>query len=197
MSIFRYVLLALSLLLTACQQPVPHYSAQQWEAQRPQVEALTQWNLTGKLAIVTAKKKGSLRLFWQQNGDDYRLNLSTVLGTRVLELSRQGNRILLTDEDGKEHVSNDPALLIYRLTGWLLPIDELPTWIKGLPGAAQYGLSQDGQLAWVQDEQWQLTYQEFASQATGRGELRLPTRLDLKGPDTRLKLMINQWNLQP
>lgn len=115
----------------------------------------------------------------------------------MLELSRQGNRILLTDEDGKEHVSNDPALLIYRLTGWLLPIDELPTWIKGLPGAAQYGLSQDGQLAWVQDEQWQLTYQEFASQATGRGELRLPTRLDLKGPDTRLKLMINQWNLQP
>ncbi|ALP41108.1 lipoprotein insertase outer membrane protein LolB [Aeromonas schubertii] len=189
----RLILLTLALLLAGCATtPQPQRQQVDWSQERLRLEQLTHWQLSGKLAIITEKEKGSARLNWQQEGDDYRLNLTSVIGTHILELSRQSGRLTLIDRDGNRHQSQDAGDLIYRLTGWELPIDGLPEWIKGLPGEARYTLNPDKSLASVTDGAWQIDYQQYRDQ----DGYRLPHQLSLQGEGTRLKLLINEWSLK-
>ncbi len=195
MNLSRLMLIGLALLLSACatRPPEPQYDDARWRAQRAQLEALTHWTLSGKLAITSAKGNGSARLYWEQRGDDYRLNLSSLLGTRIMDMHKTGSRIAITDDRGEEHVAKDPDALIYQLTGWHLPVAQLPIWIKGLPGQARYQLGNDGRLQQVRTAEWRLDYQGFEPQ---QGWL-LPSRMELNGPETRIRMAINQWQVGP
>lgn len=187
-----FALLTLTLLLGGCvTPPQPQRQQVDWSIERDRLERLDHWQLSGKLAIITEQERGSARLNWQQDGDDYRLNLTSLIGTHILELNRQQGRLTLIDRDGKTHQSQNASALIYQLTGWDLPIDGLPLWIKGLPGKAHYQLNADKSLASVSDGAWQIDYQQYQDQ----DGYRLPHQLSLQGEQTRIKLQINQWSL--
>ena len=66
--------LALLLGLAGCAQPLQptQYNELVWRGQREKLEQLDHWSLTGKLAIFTPQQKGSTRLNWKQQGNDYR-----------------------------------------------------------------------------------------------------------------------------
>ncbi|UNP87647.1 lipoprotein insertase outer membrane protein LolB [Aeromonas encheleia] len=189
----RIFSLACLLLLAGCTTTSPQRDQVNWQQERARLELLTHWQLSGKMAIITAQQKGSARLNWQQDGDDYRLNLSSIVGTHILELSRSKGEVTLIDNDGKQHQSQDAEALIYQLTGWNIPVQGLPEWIKGLPGKAEFELNPDASLASVRDGQWQIVYGDYRDQAG----YRLPHLLTMTGQGSRLKLQINQWTLTP
>lgn len=189
----RIFSLACLLLLAGCTTTSPQRDQVNWQQERARLERLTHWQLSGKMAIITAQQKGSARLNWQQDGDDYRLNLSSIVGTHILELSRSKGEVTLIDNDGKQHQSQDAEALIYQLTGWNIPVQGLPEWIKGLPGKAEFELNPDASLASVRDGQWQIVYGDYRDQAG----YRLPHLLTMTGQGSRLKLQINQWTLTP
>ncbi|WP_349922511.1 lipoprotein insertase outer membrane protein LolB [Aeromonas veronii] len=189
----RIFSLACLLVLAGCTTTSPQRDQVNWQQERARLERLDHWQLSGKMAIITPQQKGSARLNWQQNGDDYRLNLSSIIGTHILELSRTRGEVTLIDNDGKTHRSEDAEALVYQLTGWNIPVKGLPEWIKGLPGQAEFELNPDASLASVRDGQWQIVYGDYRDQAG----YRLPHLLTMTGQGSRLKLQINQWNLVP
>lgn len=179
------------LLLAGCTTTQPQRDQVNWQKERTRLEQLSHWQLSGKMAIITAQQKGSARVNWQQNGDDYRLNLTSLIGTHILELSRSNGEITLIDNEGNPHQSLDAEALIYQLTGWNIPVQGLPEWIKGLPGKAEFELNSDSSLASVRDGQWQIVYGDYRDQ----DGYRLPHLLTMTGQGSRLKLQINQWTL--
>ncbi len=187
-----WLLFALFLVGCATTDSNTQYNEAVWRGQRESLEQLTHWNLAGKLAIITQNQKGSARLNWQQRGDDYDLILTSLIGTTIMELHRRQGRTEIVDDQGIRHSDSDSEALVYRLTGWPIPIAQLPTWIKGLPGNASYQLAADGRLESLQDHQWQIHYQNYA-----RNRLwLLPTALTLQGPQTTIKLRINEWQIE-
>ncbi|MEI4969598.1 lipoprotein insertase outer membrane protein LolB [Aeromonas caviae] len=191
--LLRIFSLACLLVLAGCTTTQPQRDQVNWQQERARLERLTHWQLSGKMAIITARQKGSARLNWQQNGDDYRLNLTSLIGTHILELSRTGGEVTLLDNDGKQHQSQDAELLVHQLTGWHIPVAGLPEWIKGLPGQAEFELNPDASLASVRDGQWQIVYGDYRDQ----DGYRLPHLLTMTGQESRLKLQINEWTLAP
>lgn len=189
----RIFSLACLLVLAGCTTTSPQRDQVNWQQERARLERLDHWQLSGKMAIITAQQKGSARLNWQQDGDDYRLNLTSLIGTHILELSRVKGEVTLIDNEGKPHQSQDAEALIYQLTGWNIPVQGLPEWIKGLPGQAEFELNPDASLASVRDGQWQIVYGDYRDQSG----YRLPHLLTMTGQGSRLKLQINQWNLVP
>ena len=187
-----WLLFALFLVGCATTDSNTQYNEAVWRGQRESLEQLTHWNLAGKLAIITQNQKGSARLTWQQRGDDYDLLLTSLIGTTIMELHRRQGRTEIVDDQGIRHSDSDSEALVYLLTGWPFPIAQLPTWIKGLPGNASYQLAADGRLESLQDQQWQIHYQNYA-----RNRLwLLPTALTLQGPQTTIKLRINEWQIE-
>lgn len=185
--------LALLLGLAGCAQPLQptQYNELVWRGQREKLEQLDHWSLTGKLAIFTSQQKGSARLNWQQQGDDYKLVLTSLIGTTIMEIQRQQGVVTITDDKGVRRQDSNPQALVYRLTGWAIPIAQLPTWIKGLPGDADYQLGGDGRVTELRKGDWQLHYKDYALTRLWL----LPTGLELNGPETRIKLVIDEWQI--
>jgi outer membrane lipoprotein LolB len=194
MSSSRLLWLVFTLLLSGCATlgGDGQYNDAVWRGQREALEQLDHWRLSGKLAILAPGQKGSARLNWQQRGEDYDLILTTLIGTTLLELHQRNGQIEIVDNDGVRHSDTDSEALVYRLTGWHIPVAQLPTWIKGLPGQAEFTLGADGRINQLHNQQWQLSYQGYA-----RNRLwLLPTGMTLQGPDTQIKLIIHEWQIE-
>lgn len=182
------------LLLSGCAYRAQEAPAGSWQAQQSTLEQLRDWQLSARLGIITPDERGSLSLFWRQKRDDYRMNLTNVVGKRALDLSRRRGTIQLIDSEGQRHSADNARDLVYRLTGWDLPVEQLAHWIKGLPGEAdQVEYDADGRPKTVRAHGWRLDYLGY----TRIDGLWLPSRMDLSHNTTTLRLAISQWELNP
>ncbi len=189
----------LVLLLAACagQQPRPPTAAS-WEEHSARLQALTHWTAEGKLALRSPEQSESASIRWQQEGDISRLFLNGPLGVGATSLYSDGRSLVIRQgEEVSTWALNDTAAL-ERRTGWDLPLQALPYWIKGVPAP---GLDiQDAQqgpdpalLLVLQQDGWEIHYEDYANY----GRLTLPTMLYLKHQDTTVRLIIRNWQVLP
>ncbi len=179
------------LTLAACSSRQQQPDNTNWRQQREKLETVTHWTISGKLAIITPEKKGSARIRWQQKGDDYDLNLTSLLGTRVMEMHKIGKQVLIIDDQGREYRGANAEMLVYRLTGWQMPVSQLPVWIKGLPGDTDYEINPNGQVTRIKTDDWQMQYKTYQP-VDG---WMMPEKVTFKGPKTELRLVISDWEI--
>ncbi len=78
--------------------------------------------------------------------------------------------IELTLPNGERYQSGDPESLVNAATGWLLPVDSLAWWIRGLPGPdGDFRLFFDdkGQLAVIRQLGWEIRYDRWQAFIAG------------------------------
>lgn len=192
----RRVLVCTCLLLAsgcALRPPAPVEREVQWQTHQHQVTQLNIWQVQGKIGIRTADDAGSAYLNWEQRGDEYRITLSGPLGQGATRIS--GTRHQAQLETGDDiYTAPSPELLLWQHTGWLIPLDHLLSWIKGIPdGASDATLhwNEFGALASLQQAGWRLSYDHYADSL---GEL-LPHRITLDKDDLTVKVIIKSWQL--
>ena len=87
------------------------------------------------------------------------------------------------------------AAFLQEQLGWSFPAASARYWILGLRDPAAAGeerFDAAGELAGLRQGGWSVSYQGFADV---EGE-RLPTRITLEGPDARVRLVIDAWDLR-
>jgi len=152
------------------------------------------WELQGKLAIRTPEDKLSANLYWRHSEERDELTLTTMLGTTVLTLEATPNSAHL-HIDGKDFRDTNAQALLERVSGWSIPINDLPLWITGQVGSLDRVIAVDsaGQAKQLQNVQtpppWLVTFLSWQSQSGAK----VPYQLTLERGDLQLKLQLNQW----
>lgn len=161
-----------------------------------ELKALTAFSLSAGIYVKTPEKGVSGSLEWQQQGDYYQASMQNMFGLNVFAIStnKTGAEVKV---DGQTHTAESAAVLLDYLSGWSLPIEEMPLWLKGMAGQSANTLSYDalGRLQSFtlldnQGREWQVSYPEFFA-----NRLALPKRILLESADTRIKLAIREWQL--
>ncbi|QKJ86955.1 lipoprotein localization protein LolB [Paramixta manurensis] len=192
-----------SLLLAACTINKPHAPGQspdspQWQQHQQAVQKVTHYQTRGSFAYISDKQKVYARFNWQQSAPDrYRLLLTNPLGSTELQLDAQGSVVQLVDSKGHRYVSNDAEKMISQLTGMDIPLNSLRQWILGLPGdASDFQLDNVYRLQSLNYQRngqtWAVTYQGYDNKVTPD----LPSNLELREGDQRIKLRMDSWTLQ-
>ena len=182
---------AVALLLSACagQPPVPELD---WERHRAGIAALTDWQARGKVGLRTPERSDSASLDWTQRGGVSLLRLSGPIGLNNVVIRSDGQRLEL-QRDGDTRAWDQPDEVPLReLTGWELPLQALPYWLRGIPApgdAVDRLETEGGLLRQLEQDRWQISYQSHAA----FGGLLLPTRLELSRGDTRVRVILRQW----
>ncbi len=193
----RLGLVALTVLgLSACSTlPAPEAVPPAWTAQRARLQALTHWQLQGRVAARDDDHGWSGQFAWQQSGAGYQLDLQGPLNQQgaVLVGGPDGVRAKLAN--GAQLTAPDAETLLQRELGVSLPVAYLQAWVLGIPSAVVAPDTQlfnaDGQLTTLTQGGWRIEYQSYQTV----GGYVLPRRLELSQADIQVKLLLDQWQL--
>lgn len=195
---FRLFYLLLPVFFMGCAQlPITERTQKSsWAEQQAQLEQLTDWSFSGKLAVITPEKRNSVNIYWQQSGQDFLIHLTTFLGLNVLEIQKTGDETVVIDNDGKRYVSDNSQQLIDDLSGMVIPIEYLQQWIKGNPSKATYQLDEYQQVSNLLGGDknsgiWSINYSAYRT----INNFNLPHKLQLTRGNLRLKFAISKWEV--
>lgn len=154
-----------------------------------------QWEVSGKLAIISPEKRQSANLFWQTTPLSEQLELTSFIGTSVLSLKRE-NGITSLNIDGRTHTSNNAQQLVYQLTGLNLPFVDNTNWLKGLPDTTEFSSDELNRVTMAtitdsQNKQWQIKYNSYQK----HGGYWLPYSVVLSHQNISLKLKVYSWQI--
>jgi len=185
----RLLLLSLALLISGCAT---------FESTPPSNSNITQqWQFTAKFAVRTPDEKNSAKMHWSQVNDQYDINLYTIFGISIMSITGDEQQVIINNR-GDEYTGSNAQQLIYRLTRWHLPVNDLQHWVTGVvhnASDAKYdtqGNFYQGNITSLDNKQWQLTLSDYKDI---NGHSR-PHRLLLKSGNTYFKLAISQWKIQ-
>ncbi|MFC4699692.1 lipoprotein insertase outer membrane protein LolB [Glaciecola siphonariae] len=98
--------------------------------EQQKLNKLKNWSVRGKLAFISERERKSAYINWQQSGNASVMNLTSVVGTNIASLDYDGKLASLR-ADGQLWQDQSPSALIYRTTGWDVPVEFLSDWMKG------------------------------------------------------------------
>ena len=185
----RLLFLFVLLFLTACVSKIPPTFVSG--------EPLNHWQFNGKFAIKTPDQRQGLKINWHQTGQQFDISLYTVFGITVLKIN--GNQQLVTIEANDGPITGNSAeQLIWQLTQWHVPVNNLQHWLIGHVDDASNievdsaGHFISGEISDRFGRLWQLSLGKY-QEIQGR---MMPHSLRLQHGKLFLKLAINQWQLQ-
>lgn len=209
LSFFRCTILMCGVLLLAGCPSIPTNieseidqktaeSSAQWKNYKKQLNAISHYQVRGSFGYISPQKNSSARVSWQQvNDNDYTLLLTTPFGGKVIEMTVRPDFARITNDKGDEYTNTDAEQLLYQLTNLTIPLNQMRSWLVGLPGDnSLYTL--DGQYRLKQvilqsgSTQWRVNYKSFHTNLSPQ----LPKEIEIIQGDQKIKLKIDIWNLQ-
>lgn len=175
------------------------------EAQQQLLRELPGFSLRGRTKIivtdpVTGEKSGPPNpyLTWKQQGEKASFRLSGQFGVGQLTVTWQPGALRLEAGD-QVFVDADAEQVLVNEIGFVPPFEALRYWILGLdaPGEppTQRRLGDDGRIAAMEQQQWQLRYRSWRNARARGGTVELPRRLDVTRDNLSLTVLVDRWSL--
>lgn len=172
--------------------------------ERPDAEAalseLEDFSFEGRAAIRHGDKGTQATLVWAQHGADARLRLSGPFGAGALRVTLEGPVLSIQDSQGTRLSGPDAELALADMLGFAPPIATLRWWLLALPAPDSPALQardEAGRLSSLQQDGWQVEYQEYREESLAQGRTAMPRRLRATRDALDLRLVIDSWNLSP
>jgi outer membrane lipoprotein LolB len=152
------------------------------------------WHASGRVAFAAGDDGGSASLAWTQDAVDSRVSLRGPLGVGALEIVASGAALEVTDGSGLRLDADAARALLRERLGAELPLAELRYWMLGRPAPfapAELRDSPTAPLRVIEQSGWNVSYASF----TRRDAHVLPTRIDARSGELRLRFVIDDWQL--
>ncbi len=172
------------------------------QAREAALQADADWALAGRVALANGDRGGSGRLDWRQAGERYTVSLSAPITRQSWRLRAGPEGATLEGMEGGTRQGPDAAALLLRSTGWEIPLQALPAWLRGARapglGPATLAFGADGRLARMEQGGWTITYSNWglsgATPAQAGAGIALPHRLEAVRGEARVRLVVDTWD---
>lgn len=190
-------LILCTMLLAACaarpvrlQVPAPR----SWPERQRALQAIEQFELSGRLAASNGTDAFSAGVRWHQQGNDAVIDLSGPLGLGAAHIVQSGGSLSVTNAQGVAYRGPAAGEQMASTLGFDPPLASLRYWVLGAsdPSAPEAQvLDAEQRLTHLQQQGWQVDYEQYSQVQ----DLWLPRRLSITQGRYRLKLVINSWQL--
>lgn len=168
--------------------------------QQALLRGLPGYALDGRVGVRAGDKGWQANVHWQQRGDVSEVRLSGPFGAGALQLRLQGNELQMTDSHGHKLQGEEASTALREQLGFIPPLTSLRDWLLGLPDPALQAADVPGganATSMEFDQQdWHLRYEDFRSEVTSRGNVRVPRKLTATREEIRLRLVVDRWRLR-
>jgi outer membrane lipoprotein LolB len=159
-----------------------------------QLNTLQQWQVRGKLSVVSPNEAVTGYLTWQQDKEDFDLFLSGPFGQGSSRLVGNNNQATLTLPNQDPVNAPSAEYLMARYLGWNFPVLDLRYWVKGQPSPHTTFTEVRntlGLLESLQQHGWKVEFSRYQRQ----GDTWLPGRVKIIGNDFKFIFAIKEWSI--
>ncbi len=185
----RFALLsAFLLLLNACSF-LPEKSVETYRlAQMQHLQKQNNWYFEGRLALVNEKDSVSASISWKHRPEHDEIELAGPLSQGRVAISVLAESVIVDDGENRQEYRGLVDNVVSQQLGVDMPVNSLKFWVLGVndPNLSIIELD-DG---FIQDG-WLVKFREM--QRVG-AEL-LPKKISAEKNKTRVKLVVDQWDL--
>ena len=161
------------------------------------LNAIESWGFRGRVAVQRAGEGWSATLDWAQRRQQYQVRIAAPLGQGTYELTKTPQEATVRDEQNQVYRAADPETLLFDTTGWRLPLAGIEYWVRGLTApasnAAQIRRDEQGLLRDFAVDGWRVSVLDYVTAA----ELQMPRKLFMSFNDTKIRVVISSWRLEP
>lgn len=184
------LLVSAALVLAGC-AGVPSQAPTGHVVVRP-AQPLVRFALAGRLQVRDGERLAAVGLTWQHEAAADTWLFTGPLGQGLARLDAGPAGARLTLADGHRREAAGAAELAAAVLGVEAPFEALPSWVTARlrDGAEVREVDAPGRPRRVVDAGWTVEYTDYA----GPGPDDLPRRIDIHRGDTRLRLVVDDWN---
>jgi len=146
------------------------------------------WVFQGRLAVADDQDSASMTIEWQHNGNKDRIDLSGPLSQGRVVLTVTPEQVIVDDGESRAAYYGSPENVMREQFGMEIPVDSLRYWVLGSVDPNLQAVSQEGGFY---QAGWLVRYSELQTVSSGK----LPRKISAVRDKTRIKLVIDQWNL--
>jgi len=158
------------------------------------MQAIDSWQLKGKLAYRNDADSGSAWFDWKQQGDKFTIFLSGPFGVGTVQISGNAQAITLSQPGEADINSHSSSALTQQLFGWQLPVEQMRSWVKGIPASSSTRVlktfNEADLLDSLQEDDWQLTISRY--QAGPHGQL--PGKIKGRSDKLAFTMLLKEWS---
>lgn len=192
----------LAVLLAGCAAIPPvavHHPRRVWHTHRMRMMAIRRFRISAQSGVRAGHHGGTLALHWIVGPAAYQMTGYGPFGRVIFRLRVDAAGARLRTERG-QFTGASASRLLWRLTGWRLPVAGLRFWIRGIPTPGpvrRRRLDRAGLLASLRQDGWTIRYRRYRRTPSGR----LPRLLTLTHAMTAaphgivVTIRINRWDV--
>jgi outer membrane lipoprotein LolB len=187
--LFYGLILLISMSLSGCSLYSLQQDSQQLQIQLNQIQ---QWQVRGKLSVVSPNDAVTGYLTWQQDKEDFDLFLSGPFGQGSSRLVGNNSQATLTLPNQEPVKAPSAEYLMARYLGWQFPVSDIRHWVKGQ--ASPHSNFTEvrntlGLLESLQQHGWRVEFSRYQRQAG----TWLPGRINIIGYNFKFIFAIKEW----
>jgi len=206
-----------SLIVTGCASVAPKPTAVESEAQikwrqhHAQVASVDQWDLSGRIGVRTTDTGASANLRWKLDNGRDQIDLFGPFGGGRIRLNIDPDGAHLRDGKGREFFAASASEVLFKATGWHVPLEVLGYWVRGAPAPGEHSMEIDdtGRLTSLSQRGWDIAFREYAPHkevslprkirlsASAETLSKLTARDEFSGDLLVVKLYIDEWDPSP
>lgn len=188
-------------MLVACQpaiktvKPVAYSGNAMRQMEREQaLEKQDHWGFRGRIAISDGQQSGTVKMRWQQRGEQFDIEISLPITNQKYRLRSFNNKVRL-EGFGLVMLEGESAeTVLQQATGWRIPFRDMQLWLRGMRvnsgTAIEFGPS--GLPAQFRENGWLVDYRAWDSAV-----MPMPTKVfansSSSGKTASVRLQIEAW----
>lgn len=188
------IVIGLILLANGCARQ-PLSPVEDFERYQRRLAAIDHWELRGKMNLRAPGDSQTVRIRWDNQGDNYAIRLSGALGMGATWIRGNEQKVRLEQSGEEPVVAVSAEDLVYNQLGREIPINELRYWLRGLPAPSprpkQTRFAPEGVLAYLEQSGWSLKFSDHHLV----GSWNLPGKILASRDDLKLTLLVSEWSL--
>ena len=183
-----------------------------WSVHREQLLTLSDWTLSGRMAVRTGERGGTASLLWRRAGQHDRVILFGPFGSGRIGIVKDENGAELQDGQQRVYHGDTAESVLMQGVGWHVPFRELGFWVRGLPAPGVIDdlvLDAEGRAAHISQHGWNVDYRAYRAV----DNMVLPSKLFIAarpgtvritaddgtylGDQLSVRIIIRTWNDEP
>lgn len=187
---FRFfILLTLATSLVACVDKTAKSTLPFELSERGYLYEKKVWSFTGRLAFSDSNDSFSASIDWKHQENQDELELSGPFGQGRTLVQLTGNSVVVDYGNKRIQSFGDVDSMVSKHTGINIPVSALKYWVLGLVEPdSEYVEVENGFL----QSGWQIEYQQINPVSL----FYLPQKIRIEQNNVKLKLIINEWDIQ-